>query len=666
MSSKSRKQSDSSRARRPGSDPAARGAMPPAAPKSKVLSEEFLVAPKSVSRTRYALMIGLVIFLLIIFIVPGAMMNCAGGSQQQSTDEVAMRWRMPDGEEVVVTPYDFAQSTRLFAEVFRLDRTFIGINFGLMSPQDMTAETVASLMLLDELAKRAGVIISDDELRRQIKPIADGFRSAGKDYPSEMRRYGGAPAFEQTMRRVLRCLRYLVILGDVTALPDPTLVEEGWNEDHRETRYDYASVDAATLHDAVRADAPEREDLIAWFDGLDESRRNIYREPERRRVGLAVYRDPETTPATGLLEKYPEAEEASAEERAGEYYDRIFFDRFPRPEGEEPAEPETDESGAIVPPPQYLTRDEVADQCLVEAPIYFAMDRWLRDLQQRVADGEEVDFATEAAAMGLSFEAPEAPLTMPELADEPKIGGFQVAGRAFNTPEGDFTTSLVRKPELFGILRVDEVVEPAIPPFDVIYDQVLDEWVADTARERAYEQMKAIYEGFGEVTAELDEDAPEGTEPRRYRAADDEAFRLAVETAGLELKERPFLDRAGDASADPMMDDPAHSFIRSRVEGSRLETEEVAEIELSEGQDVVYLVRLAEWRAIPLDHMTPAQYGWYMDRTASTAPYVFRREFSFEYMKAHFGLLLGDEANVNPEGEGEPEDADETETPDEE
>jgi hypothetical protein len=675
MSSKSRKKSDPSRARRPGSSPQAPGEDPVPSSEDKtggVLSEEYLATPNRVSPLRYALMIALVIFLLIVFMVPGAMLNCAGGGSGGGEEEqvrVAMRWQHPGGEEVVVTPREFDQARRLFPWVFELDQVSGGMlcwRFGFPSYRDVTPEFVARLMVLDVISQEAGVRVSDEDLRLQLSPIVDGYRRAGLKYSEQLRRRGGAPAFEDTMRRVLRVLRYLVILGDVAALPDPTLVEEAWDEDHRDTRYDYAVIDPSILEEEVRSTPPDLETLTAWFDGLDEPRRNAYKEPERRSVSLAVYHDLETTPAAGLLEKFPDTEGTSAEDLAGDYYDRIFFDRFPRPEGEEPAgdEPAADESGETAPPPQYLTREEVWEQCLVEAPIYFAMDRWLRDLQQRITDGEIVDFAAETAAMGLAVEAPEGSFSMPELADLEQFGGFQIAARAFNTPAGSLTPSLLRKPEMLALLRVVEVVEPAIPAFEVIRDRVLDEWVSDTAHEQAYQRLETIFEAFPETEAELEEGAAEGLEPRKYRSANEEAFRLAVETAGLELRERGWLDRAGGAGADPDADDPAHLFIRSRVEGRKPEVDEVAALDLNRDGDPVYLVRMAGSREIPIDHMTPMQWGAYMGTTAEQAPVMFPRAFDDDYMRAQFGLLVGDDANPKDESDEVTEEAS-TETGDE-
>ena len=678
MSSKSRKQSSpgSQSKGRPGAgEPAAAGGQSAPSHRGGVLDipDQYLHVPKKVSPLKFALMIGLIIFLLIIFIVPNAIYSWIGRETQEI--KPIATWTTPAGEKVEITPMEYENAQRRYASVFKqISRDSISpgqmmaLQLGLLdfddSPSggvDLTVEDVVRLLVIERLAQDAGIYITKNDLIAHLTPYVWQYGSK-EDYQRSLQAYGlGALGFENSLRQALMVQRYLLILAEVAAMPDPTAIEEAWKEEHIETQFDYVEIELTSLAESIRAAVPADEELQAWFDGLEEIETNAFLEPERRRIGFVSYRDPETTPATGLLEKDPEPEEASAEDRASVYYDRVFFDRFLRPE--EPEDETTDETGAdeepgaedAAPAPQeltpYLSREETKDACLQEAPIYFALERWRVDVQKRADEGDTIDLAAEAADLGLAYEAPSEPLSLEEMGAREDLGGFQVAGRAFGTGEGAFGSGLLVRAESIGVLQVTEIVAPAIPPLADIRERVVDKWVEKECEKQALARLNAIRDAFAELVVPEDETAKpkaakKDEEPRR--TSDEAAFRAAAEADGLTVQVRGWLDRRGVPEADPDRDLPAHTFIRNNVEREEPEVDEVVPVSLDLAGERAFLVRKAGSREVPIERMTPGQYESYKSQTENQAVGEFMRSFNLDYLRSQYGLKLHSDEETAP------------------
>jgi len=643
-------------------------------------------------------MIGLVVVLLVIFIVPNAIYNIVGGEDQEI--EPFMKWTPPGGEEVVLDRQQFQSTRYKFSQVFQIGG-FTGyqlgeqlgvVDYDSQGPNfDLSDEEVARLVILDTLSRDAGITITPRDLQHHIAPIFDAVTQNGQDWNRQLAQRGGAAFFESALQTVLRVQRYVLILGEVAALPDPTGVEEAWAEEHVENLYDYVEIELATLEEEVRAEAPEADALQEWFDGLEELERNRYREPERRSVGLALYRDPEATPAAGLLETYPEPEGKTEEELVHDYYIRVFSNRFqkpPEPEvpeapeepteeptddtgpGEEPTEEPTEETAddagtgeepaAEEPPvedevepdrptiPTFYSEEEVLEQCKAEAPIFFALERWRRDVASRqVLEEEEVDLAAEAETLGLSWEIIEEPLDRSEFALLEEYEGSQLVECAFSPLEGYVSSRLASGKAYFGLVQVVDVVEPTVPPVADIRERVLELWVEEKCEERAHASLQAISDGFDEIPP--DEEEPTGRsatteEPEVRRTADTETFRAAAEAAGYEVLQRGWLDKASHADADPDRNLPAHQHIRTVVKYLELEVGEIAPVATDGPELRAFLVRRADSREVPIERMGPATYESYQTRTVAFAPSKLVDGWNLEYMREEFGLWLASDA----------------------
>src|SRR5207342_3351393 len=97
------------------------------------------------------------------------------------------------------------------------------------------------------------------------------------------------------------------------------------------------------------------------------------------------------------------------EELATRYYNRVYPYRFKKvpPEGADPSVPSS-----------FFSQDEVQAKCLAEGPVYFALQRWIEDLNARRTNGETIDLAAEAQKLGLDHQAFLEPLTREGFASD--------------------------------------------------------------------------------------------------------------------------------------------------------------------------------------------------------------------------------------------------------
>ncbi|MEW6073292.1 MAG: hypothetical protein AB1726_11970 [Planctomycetota bacterium] len=622
------------------------------------IPDQYLHVPRRTSALRFVLMIALVVVLLIIFIIPGAIFNVFG--REESKVDVFARWNRPGHEQVEISSFEFTNAQRRYAllfqppparqgqAVFLSPGQALGLQLGVLEPDrvginaDLSYEDVARLLVLETLAADAGIVITDKDVYEHLIEYV-GMYGSKEAYRQSVTRLGGEMAFQEALRAALAVQRYLLILGEAaTALPDPRGVEEAWERDHVETSYDFVEIEIASLAEEVRPAVPDDAGLQAWFDGLEDLEKNRYLEPERRRVEFVFYRDPETTPATGLLEKFPAPAEAVATDRTREYYAKVFFDRFPRPVGEEGAPEEPPREGAAA---SYFTQEEVAERCTIEAPIYFALERWLRDLERRRNEGETIDLAAEAAALDLAHEALPEPLDLAALTSREGLGGGKAASEAFASTAGDFGSSVVARPDSLLLLRASEVIAPAIPPLAAIHERVVDQWIAKESEARAVARLTAIRDGFPElVLAEGEEDenaAYRDPKAGPRRRAEAEAFRAAAEAAGYEVRHRDWLDRMGRPDADPDRELPAHRFLTGFIEPTRPAAGEVPPVEVDGAAEHAYLVRLAGTRQVPIDRMSPRDYERYRDQTQRPAATArFMQAVDVAYLRQQYGLWL--------------------------
>ncbi len=630
------------------------------------IPDEILHAPKQTNKLRFALMIVLVVILLIIFLIPGEITACAGSGGRQENATI-VTWEHPTHGRIALSSVEYYTQKRALDAALGIDYVLKVFTFGI-GDQTLSDQDAMRLIILERLARDAGVQVTNTDLREHLQELVQrAFQGSTELYYGYAARLGGTRVVEATLRSLLRARRYLDLVGYLAEVPDPQGIEKLWAEEHVEFAFDYVELETSAFADQARQSLPGDEELATWYGELPEESRSAYLSPERRRAELATYQVGSAAPQA-LLDAFPRPAEESADDEAQNYYNRYYFLRFRRAEaapgdpgegageegaGEEGAGEETAGEGEAEPAqeeapeealPQYLPFDEVREACLAEAPVYFALERWLRDLQTRKSSGETVDLAAEATRYGLGLRVSEAPLTLADLGPFLKdLGGSPVATMVFSTQPGELAFNVQVQPTALSVLRVLERVEPQIRPFAEVRDQVVLAWVAQQARKVAEERLSALREGLpvlaageeqaGEETAgeaaaaeetaaeeaEAGGEDPSASAPPARRTADEALFRSTLEAAGFQVQRRDWLDRSGAPTEDQGREQPAHVFLKSRPEYYELDQDEVAAQAVDAAGERVYLVRLAGKREIPIERMTPAVYQAYKGRTASMA-----------------------------------------------
>jgi parvulin-like peptidyl-prolyl isomerase len=615
----------------------------PQAPSAPKHAGDDLVVPKGVSRGQFLFLVGLLIFLLVIFMVPDSCTNIAGG--RSSLNPVVVRFERPGQGRVEWRYSERVGQERLLADALSVDfflATRLGVD--LRRPGD----DLVRILVLDQIARDAGIEVTDADLRKHLDQILDFTGATKEDFKNAVRANGfDQRAIEETIRKLMRVARFQQFLAFSGAVPDPAEIEEQWRKDNVEFAFEYVALAVADMRDAARAELPDDAGLRTWFEALPEEEKAQFRTAEKRTAEWAVFRDQETTPAGELLAAYPAvspegAEPVPPEELAQTYYDSVYAVRFARPK-EEGAGEETVAG--------FFPFAEVREACLAEAPVYFAMQRWIEGLSARRAAGEAIDFAAEAQRLGLEHGTTGAARSEEEFVSAAELGGLDAAGAVFATePDGSFHESPVALATGLAVLRVNARTEPELPPFETIRDAVAEEWLGPRAEELArtrLAQLREASEAFEPVPAEAEEDAPPPPEDGkpRYRATS-EAFRAAAEAAGLVVSTRDYLNKAGPASKDPRWEEEEHRTLFTYANSMRLydlQPDELAEPGTGADRAKFYLVRLAGKREVPLEDMSPAQYARYRERARNRAVADFGAELDLDYLRANYGLWLAED-----------------------
>jgi len=669
MSSKSRKKSQKKSPAHPGEAAVGQAAVEHEHHTIAEVADELVRVPKDKSRLQFWLMIFLLVFLLIVFVIPGAL----SGISDDTEFEAVLRWNDPVEGTIEMDSRELATFKRSLSSSLQLESPyFLVLRLGMQDPsRPGNDEDAVRLLVLDRLAQQAGVHVSDHDLMLHLRQLIDQqYQGDVNGFKALSRQYGGTILVEDGIRRALRVTRYIEMMGRFAQAADPADIERLWHDQHEELAFDFVDVAVADLRADAEAEVPDDAAVEAWFDELEEADRLAFRVPEKRAAQVVSWSN--GADASALLAAYPTEEEKTAEELAQGYYDRVFFRRFERPAEPEPEEEAaTDEEGADeeqeaaaedaseestekedeAPKGPYLSMDEVRDQATAEAPIYFAMERWLQDLQARVEAGEEIDMTAEAERLGLETTSYEA-RTKEAYEDDGFRSSLSIL--VFQTKPESIAQRLEIDADGFRLLRVDEVIESSVPEFADIRDDVVESWIEERAQELALERLAAVRDGFAVLEVEdedEDDDADDAADEVVRRSADEDAFRAAVEAAGHELRRRPWLDRAGKAIEDPDQDDPAHVFFRSGAWGD-LEEGEVPEPELGAAGEHAYLFRLVGRREVPVARMTAVDFESLKGRARYEADSQLKEQFTFEALCERYDVwLLSAEPREQEEGE---------------
>lgn len=599
--------------------------------------EDELHVPKGVSRGTFLFLVGLMIFLLVIWLVPGPMLGIAEGNK----NPVAVRFRLPSGAEVEWRASDLMGAERALMDAFAVE-PFLAFRLGIDASKPEKPE-LTRLLVLDRIALDAGIEVTDGDLRAHLEQTLQFQGATGEDFKAGVRMRGlDQVAVEETIRRLLRVARFQGLVGFAGAVPDPAKIEEQWKLENVEFAFDYTTVAVADFKEEAQKSLPDEAGLEAWFNALDEGEKAGFKTEEKRKAELAIFRDAETTPAAELLAAYPEkvpegAQPTPPEELAQQYYDRVSWKRFQKPAGEDGS------------PGGFFSFEEVKERCLAEAPVFHAMQRWIDELAARKTNGETIDFAAEAQKLGLDHQAILEPLTREELGGQSGAGDAEIASAVFSTnPDGSLHLMPVASSQGLVVVRTTERTDPVLPAFAEIRERVAEKWLEPKAVELAKARLASLragLESFEPTPAEGE--APSKKTKARFRATS-EAFTGALQAAGLELKRRDYRNKsANPTAAKPIEDDEERRTLSSQANQFglyALESDEVAEPGVSPDGATVFLVRLAGKRDVPIDDMTPAQYDRYKQIVRSRAMNEIGTQLDLAFLKQNFGLwLLQDE-----------------------
>jgi len=633
MSSKSKHKNRGKRSPKPGQKSAQSAGAEPASVGHEDggghgIPDEIVHVPENTSTLRFLLMIGLIIVLLVIFLVPQAIM----GTVRRSDDgDAFVRWTGPDGQPVAYGYNSFRNEKRLLAGALSVDPFLAGV-VGVDS-RNPTDEQLARFLILDELAIQSGLHVPDTDLVTYLRQLAQAYGGVTQ-YKTMARRSGGEQTVEASIRRILRAARYLQVTAFVGAIADPEEIQELWDGDHEELAFDLGFLPYEGLGDDARSELPGDEALESWLGELPSARREPLEVPERRAAEIVSFRDPETTPGTGLLQAFPDEpaegeEPVPAEERARQYYDQVYFWHFLAPADEkddgEPA------------PPTYVPFEEAKEDALAEAPVYFAMQKWLSEIRTA---GKDVDLAALAEQYGLAYE-PVPPSTREEYRERETRGnvGDTFATRVFQTDAGELAYSVVARGDALSLVRVTEIVPASLPPFEEIKGRVADLWVEDRVRELAAEKLDEIRATFSAepLAGESEHEEVEGEE-HDHRYADADTFRSTLGGLGIDVLRRDWADKALPPASDPALDDATNEFFRSQRQVQTLADDEVSPPLFDPAGGRAYLVRLAGGRPVPIENMSPASFDDYKARAAIDRRRLLLSEPTQEYLQKEFGL----------------------------
>ena len=206
-----------------------------------ISADEYIQAPRQTSKLRFALLVGLVVVLLVIFIVPGAILGIAGDGDN---DPIILLWQRPESGEVQYRYREFKLEQQAFDFAFEIDWVLKG-QLEILGRRP-TEEQIARLLVLEQLALDAGVRITQDDLREHLQMlITFSFQGSAELYKQFANRFGSVELVENTIRRALRAERFLQLAGFAGALPDPDEIESLWEQDHVEVAFDYITLDFA-------------------------------------------------------------------------------------------------------------------------------------------------------------------------------------------------------------------------------------------------------------------------------------------------------------------------------------------------------------------------------------------------------------------------------------
>ncbi|MCY2961242.1 MAG: hypothetical protein NTY35_13860 [Planctomycetota bacterium] len=536
--------------------------------------DDVITAPRGTKRGRFLMTFLLVILVLTTFSVSDQVLNVFGvGSGAGSY----VSWKSANGSTRKLSESEFVMEKRKLAPISMF--VFPGV-----AEREVTDEQVATFLVLEAAADEAGIQATDKDV---AKFVQDNFPSK-EQYLAYPRMYGmTGKEFEESVRRMIRYRRYQGLLTAPVAVADPNAVEKRWKAQHQEYTADYVILPVANVETEARTLAPDAAGLRAWYDALPDNDKNAYRTKEQASAELAAFSLEGEFDATPLLAKYPRPADENAEQLAKDFHAGFSYVLYRR----EKPEPGKDFRKDF---------EEVKDQALRQAPIYNALLDWQKSLAERAGKGETVDFAAEAAGLGLTYRNQIDPLSQEAwlALTVPWIGQYTLQ-RIF-TPDQTtgFFPSIVVDTKGFVMGRVSTRVPPKLPDYSEVADAVLAGWARERAKTLATEKLEKIRDALGTRP-----DPNDTTAPAFKPEVDRDAFLKAVADAGFTAQRREWSEI--NTPPAPEGDAPAAVYFR---QNSALFTNKIGSVPKAELDRVgtsAFLSRVDGARDPDVSKMTP-------------------------------------------------------------
>jgi|GEM_PF-4974702 len=626
-------------------------------PSEKDFLEDDLKTPKGKNPLTYAFMILLLVFLTIIFILPPTAGQGGGGG---GGDEVAIQWNDPQLGPRVLTVADQYDARRRYEGTLEMGgavpvTSLLQQGF-ISNPRRLTDEDLVRLVMADQQAQAAGVHVGDAELVTAIRAVVQQvFGDDVQAYASTLRtrsHLGGIKGFEETVRRLLRIQRYVELCAMAASVPPREAIEEAWHDRHQEYRFEYAMASVADFEAAARAEEPTDEELDDFLGSLTTFELNQYRRPATfaaELVGVLKATD-EPRDLSALEARYPRPEDWDDEAEADQFYKNYYFGIYSRPQPEEGADDEEateEDAGADDDEvPLYWTFEEAKEWAIRDARAAAALEEWRTEIDARIEQGEEVDLAAEAEALGLDYVAVTEPLDATAWRELGGLSNKQVASRVRSMTEpGQLSSLAIVGDTGITVVRLTERNEAFMPPVADLRDELREPYYEARRVELAEEalaNLRADLLGEGDEDGEEDDasgdDAAEATD-----TVDSATFTAAAEAAGLTVGVRDWLDRRAVEADDPNWDDEVHVLVRSTAPLFSLE-EGALSVPLRPTGEIerIYLFRAAGQRPVDFDRITAKEFSSVRSAAQFQALRTFYEEgpFSDLALKERYGLRL--------------------------
>jgi hypothetical protein len=590
--------------------------------------EDVVHVPKGTNRARFLLTTILVFMVLGTFTVSREVVDVLTG--QGKTKNAYMSWKRPDGTVETMKQMDFMLVRQNIA---RVESIFSG---GKNSKEKSDAQ-IARHIILDELAKAAGVDIADSEIRDLLKSAgwnSDIYRQTLSHYRTT------TTEFEETLRSLLRVARYEQLLGAASAVPDPKVVLDHWKTSHKEYQLDAIELPTAGFADEAAAACPKGDELKAWFDALPDPEKNAYRQPIEAKTAaeFAWFGLDPLTKTDPILHRYPRPSTENADDVAKTWYEANKDLLYRKPEV--PA-------GKAKTPEDYVPFDSVKDAAKSAGLAYQSILDWVNDMRGREEKGEKVEFSPEAIGLGLAYRREETAHTRAEWkAASMAWSGQAVLAATFSpTAQVGKVLDAVVDPKGIFVGRLLEKQDSRMPAFEEFQDKVRDAWIAKKKGELALAKLEALRAKFPAAPETSDaaskEAGPKDPANLPVVEPDGDKFKLAAKELGIEVRTEDWID-PGAPIRGGVMPSPFTFYERQSAQSVGATIGAIAKPSLAGDKTAAWMVRIAGSRdpdpskITPQDYQTARQLAIFQSRSE-----LFDKTFgSDEYLKQRYGLEL--------------------------